>query len=133
MSKIKKAINIIEDNYFMINGVCTPKELKSFNGDFSQYLIKQLKLLQELQKLYHSVTKLPNVNKELTCDFSIKEHCMGMTLGEIKSEFTNNFNPALNQLYINHNYYQLAIDGTFGDDTDICDDAWIILTEQPTW
>lgn len=38
ISKIDKAIQIIHDNYCMINSLLAPDELKVFNGDFAGYI-----------------------------------------------------------------------------------------------
>lgn len=44
ISKSSKAIQIIEDNYIMINSLLTKEELRSFkNNDFSNYLINLIK------------------------------------------------------------------------------------------
>ena len=43
ISRRQLAIQLLEENHYMINGCLTEDELKEFNDDFVQYLINVLK------------------------------------------------------------------------------------------
>ena len=46
-NKINKAIEIVQDNYSMLNSLLSPEELKVFGGDFAGYVQNCLKVCQQ--------------------------------------------------------------------------------------
>lgn len=132
MLKIQKAIKLLEENQSEINDIIKKSSVYSFDENFCQYIIRQLKTINKIHKAIHP-EKRPNVKRDLTYNGSLKQYCVGMTIAEIKNEFKHNFNSDKNQIYINKNYYQLYIDNTFGNDTDICEDVSIIIINKPHW
>ena len=50
MSRRETAIELIHSNRCMINSCLAKAELKQFNGDFAEYIIRQLSILRNQDK-----------------------------------------------------------------------------------
>ena len=50
MSRRETAIELIHSNRCMINSCLAKEELKQFNGDFAEYIIRQLSILRNQDK-----------------------------------------------------------------------------------
>ena len=91
ISKRQLAIELIEQNFFMINGILSKEEAKKFkNHDFAAYLVHSLKRLDQYEKQNKYDNKKPSdTNKNadrtifVTSDMSVEDIC---TFIRLKSE-----------------------------------------------
>lgn len=63
MSKRETAIELIHSNRCMINSCLAKEELKQFNGDFAEYIIRQLSILRNQDKKAEEAKKSASILK----------------------------------------------------------------------
>lgn len=61
MSKRETAIELLQSNRCMINSCLAKYELKQFNGDFAEYIIRQLSILCNQDKKVKEIKKPESV------------------------------------------------------------------------
>ena len=73
MSKRETAIELLHSNRCMINSCLAKAELKQFNGDFAEYIIRQLSILRNQDKKAEEARKSASILKMPCSETSVSD------------------------------------------------------------